>query len=184
MGYNDMLLYLELNPLGQLSVCSSDVALTSISEAEFEVAGYSWQKRYEWNGIAFQEVVPPPPPQPTLEQLKSAKLTELSSAYTAVLESGYEGNFRAHESNRTEYAQQLQLFNEAIVLGLMQPTDSVTWEGKGGTETGTFSEYRLFMVQYGMWCKTKIDLFYSFTRAINAATTEQELDVINIDLGA
>jgi hypothetical protein len=163
-------------------VAEENEYLLQLSSEQFAALNLSWTTQYTWDGTTFTPVEIPPPQPPTLVELKQAKMAQLNANLYAVLENGYQGQYRAHEENQAQYARQLQLFHEAIRLQMMDETDTVSWFGKQGMTQGTVTEYSQFMVAYGFWVQTKYQLKYTAEIAINEATTEELLNAVDISL--
>ncbi len=120
------------------------------------------------------------PAQPTqaelLEQAKLSKRMQIETAYHDALESGYLGNYRAHDKQRSEYAAQLQLLETAKQLQQVIDSTPVTWYGKDGAATQPLSAFRVWCLQYGLWAQSVINTYYLRINAIKAATTISEVE--------
>lgn len=179
---NENILHLALinGKLFQVSETDPNV-ISRVAESAFAGMGYSWTATYTYEDGILKEVIPTPP-TPTLSELKAIKLQQLEAQLYDAFESGYLGLYRAHETNQAQYARNLQLANEAVNLGVMAESDTVQWFGKSGVQSGTVTQYRQFMVQYGMWVSGKMTAYYSKQIAINEAQNEQELNEISVIL--
>lgn len=122
-------------------------------------------------------VYPTPPTQEELlNQAKQAKRLQIEAAYYDALESGYLGNYRAHDKQRSEYAAQLQLLETAKQLGQVNDQTMVTWYGKDGANTQPLSAFCVWCLQYGLWAQSVINTYYLRINAIKTAVTIADVE--------
>jgi hypothetical protein len=169
--------YYILNGLAQAFASPINTSVfggVEITQQEYDDV-HSGNARIESNAVVYPPVATA---EELLQQAKSSKLLEIEQALYNALEAGYQGVYRAHQEQRSEYAAQLQLLETAKQLGQATDTTNVIWYGKGGATTNTLANYRVWCLQYGLWATTVINTYYAKINAIGSATTIAQVEVI------